>query len=90
MSPIVGTGIMVAVIILFITGIVCAYRHEKKIFNNGKCPHCGSDLKWEDSDSQGGRLWMCPSHYMKDEHGNPLCPGYGVWISYNGVDKKFM
>ena len=89
MNIYVSIGIMVAIVLLFAIGIPLAYRSEKKAFNNGKCPHCGSDLKWEDSDSQGGRLWMCPSHYMKDKYGKPLCPGYACWISYNRVDKKF-
>jgi hypothetical protein len=86
MSPYVVIGILVGFIIFMVVGITQAIKHERKAFNGGKCPHCGSDLKWEDSDSQGGRLWMCPSHYMKDEYGEPLCPGYSCWISYNHVD----
>ena len=90
MSIYFSIAIFVAIILLFVIGIPLAYRSEKKAFNNGKCPHCGSDLKWEDSDSQGGRLWMCPGHYtIKDKYGKPLCPGYSCWISYGRVDKKF-
>ena len=89
MGPISSTILLFVILIVFAVGIILAIRHERKSFNNGKCPHCGSDLKWEDSDSQGGRLWMCPTHYaMKDESGKPLCPGYSCWVSWPSVDKK--
>jgi hypothetical protein len=88
MSPYVAIGILVGFILFVTIGITYTYKHEKKRFNGGKCPHCGSDLKWEDTDSQGGRLWICPTHYtMKDKSGKPLCPGYSCWISYNQVDR---
>lgn len=48
-------------------------------FNHGKCPVCGEKLELADTDSQGGRLWVCPN--MKYEH-------YSCWVSYGLVDHK--
>ena len=61
----------IAVGILLIIG---TREHEKKSYNKGICPHCGSPLKLFDLDSQGGRGYKCIScHYV-------------TWCSYN-VDK---
>lgn len=90
MSIYASIAIMIGIAGVFAIGIPLAYRSEKKQFNNGKCPYCGADLKWKDVDSQGGRLWMCMTHYtLKDEHGKPVCPGYSCWVSFNRVDKNF-
>lgn len=53
-----------------ICGCVWCYHREKKDFNNGICPHCGTKLKHFDNDSHGGEGWCC------DE-----C-GYFTWISW--------
>ena len=35
------------------------YYSEKKRFNNGICPKCGTPLRHFDNDSQGGQGWRC-------------------------------
>lgn len=50
---------------------------EKKAFNNGFCPECGSRLEYFDTDSQGGRGYCCRK-----------C-NYHTWVSYDTVDKKY-
>lgn len=47
---------------------------EKRNFNNGVCVHCGTSLRYFDTDSQGGRGYICDK-----------C-GYATWVSYNRVD----
>lgn len=49
---------------------------EKKSYNNGLCPICGTKLRLFDYDSQGSRGYCCDN-----------CD-YHTWISYNTVDKK--
>ena len=50
---------------------------ERKHFNHGVCPICGGKLKYFDSDSQGGRGYMCFNDY------------YSAWVSYNSVDREY-
>lgn len=50
---------------------------EKKGFNNGICPLCGTKLRYFDSDSQGGRGYCCDND------------DYHTWVSWNTVDKKY-
>lgn len=63
------------VIIIFMGLIGTAIMLEKADYNNGICPHCGTDLRNYDTDSQGGRGYVCDN-----------C-NYEAWISYNIVDK---
>ena len=72
----------VAFIIFYISGMTLAYFSDKKDFNKGKCPKCGKPLKCIDTDSQGGRWYVCTDRYKKE---NPC--DYNCWISYN-VDGK--
>ena len=56
-----------------------ARAFEKKAFNNGYCKECGNKLRYFDTDSQGGRGYICDK-----------C-GHCVWVSYNvdkGMDSK--
>lgn len=68
------------VMISFLIAIIFFGRYsEKKKWNNGICPNCGSSLilnPWM-RDSQGGRGWTCPETDCD----------YTAWISYN-VDIK--
>ena len=50
---------------------------EKKSFHHGTCPHCKTLLKCFDTDSQGGRGYVCKN-----------C-NYTTWVSYRCVDKNF-
>ena len=52
---------------------VWAREHEKKGYNKGYCPICGSPLRLFDMDSQGGRGYTCTS---SDCH-------YVTWCSFN-------
>lgn len=71
-------------IVLIVLGLIVAcgclatIRHERKEFNNGVCPCCGIRLRHFDTDSQGGRGYICDQ-----------C-GHHVWVSYGVVDKSFM
>lgn len=63
--------LMTIVIIAFISTGIFARRKEKKDFNGGVCPRCGSRLKNFDMASDGSRGYDCPK-----------CD-YTVWVSYN-------
>lgn len=72
MSPYDFLGI--SLIILMFAGGFLARRNEKKEWNNGWCAECGSSWKQFDTDSQGGRMYVCDKqHYCN--------------VSYN-VDKN--
>lgn len=49
---------------------------ERKNFNKGVCPNCGTKLRYFDADSQGGRGYTCDK-----------C-NYTTWCSYS-VDKNY-
>ena len=72
-----------SIIVLVVVGLILAcgclftIHHERKGFNNGECPCCGTKLRHFDNDSQGGRGYICDK-----------CR-YDVWVSYGIVDKSF-
>lgn len=47
-------------ILLLIGGVLGVTDAERKAYNNGICPDCGMKLNCFDTDSQGGRGYMCP------------------------------
>lgn len=59
---------------IFIGGGIWCRNAEKASFNNGICPHCGGELRYFDSTSQGDRGYICDACH------------YHCWCSYN-VDK---
>ena len=73
----VGGNMMIIVlfvlIIMLITGSVIGFILERKGFNNGICPHCDKELRYFDTDSQGGRGYCCDC-------------GDCTWISYKCID----
>ena len=67
--------IIMVILILFIFYNI-AIIFESKDYNKGKCVKCGSELKYFDTDSQGGRGYKCCGD----------C-GYTTWVSYNRIDR---
>jgi len=66
-----------AVFLLLVTsGVIWAYRGEKRNWNNGHCIRCSSKWRHFDTDSHGGRGYSC------------RCGRY-LWISYP-VDKQLI
>ena len=65
--------VLFVLIIMLITGSVIGFILEIKGFNNGICPHCDKELRYFDTDSQGGRGYCCDC-------------GYCTWISYKCID----
>lgn len=68
--------------ILIFVGIAYTIAHigiilERKSFNNGVCPKCGHKLRYFDTDSQGGRGYICDRCL------------YDAWVSYNCVDRDY-
>lgn len=68
-----------ALLVVLIVLLICPIGQiiEKKHFNNGCCPECGTKLRCFATDSQGARGYTCDA-----------C-GYHTWVSYDSVDKKF-
>ena len=66
--------LMTIMVIVFISMGIFTRMREKKDFNGGICPRCGSRLKNFDMASDGSRGYDCPK-----------C-GYTTWCSYD-VDK---
>lgn len=76
-SDSVGIVLLIFFVVTLVAGTTWAFIYEKKMFNDGKCSHCGSDFRLFDTDSHGGRGYICRK-----------CR-YTVWISYNSVDRKY-
>lgn len=74
MITIIGILICLLILLVIVVGMTLTRNHEKKEYNNGICPKCGRNLRYFDSDSQGGRGYNCDK-----------CNNF-VWVSYN-VDK---
>ena len=62
---------------LMYIGISNTISNERKRYNSGICPKCGSKLKCFQSDSSGARQYICT-----------LCNNYTTWVSYDCVDKN--
>lgn len=58
--------ILFCLICLFMLFCFYGYIKEKKEWNNGICPHCGSKWICFDVDSRGGRMYKCETrkHYV--------------------------
>lgn len=68
---------IIAIVIFFAMGGITRSA-EKREYNNGMCPKCGSRLVLTDMDSQGGRWYTCSHRYDKTDP----CD-YDCWISYD-------
>lgn len=66
---------IVFLITLWITLITVSIRHEKRQYNECKCPRCNNNLRHFDTDSQGGRGYCCDNCH------------YHTWVSWKFVDK---
>ena len=64
------------VLIIFVGFVLTAIMLEKVDYNNGVCPDCNTKLRNYDTDSQGGRDYICDN-----------C-NYNCWVSYNMIDKN--
>lgn len=67
---------IIVIIAFFIISAVLYERYERKLFNNGICPHCGFPLICFDIDSQGSRGYSCKR-----------C-SHTVWIYFKRVDRE--
>lgn len=72
MVEIISCIVVIGMMVIPVVGIIM----ERKDFNNGICPECSKQLKFFDTDSQGGRGYCC--HHC----------GYYTWVSYGIVDKQ--
>ena len=63
---------VVGILLMFAMAIPIAWYLEAKSFNKGKCPKCGHMLRHFDTDSQGGKGFVCDD-----------C-GYITWVSFCG------
>lgn len=68
--------VVFCVLVVFVIAIAVTRHSEAKSFNGGICPICKEKLRHFDTDSQGGRGYICDN-----------C-GYTTWISYN-VDNHY-
>jgi len=68
-------------LVVLICGSILAWFREEdiKAYNRGRCKTCGGPLTHFDTDSQGGRGYVC---YSCIPH------NYVCWISYPWVDHK--
>lgn len=64
-------------IVIFITFTLLGIYLEVKEYNHGICKVCGNKLKYFDTDSQGGRGYIC-----YDCH-------YYTFVSWPCVDKNY-
>lgn len=63
------------VVMIIICGLIEEHM-ERKRFNKGICPKCNAKLVCFDTDSQGGRGYICRK-----------C-NYTTWVNYTHIDKK--
>lgn len=64
-------------ILAVLTGFIRGLILEKRNYNNGVCPHCGTKLTNFDMGSSGARGYTCKK-----------C-NYTTWVSSNRVDKNY-
>ena len=73
---------MKAILIIAVIFVLCltaiGIQLEKKGFNNGVCPRCGTFLRHFDNDSQGGRGYICDKCL------------YVTWVGFKSVDKNYI
>lgn len=62
--------LLIGVIIVYIGGILWAIRTERKNWNGGVCPRCGTNLRKFDTDSRGCEGWVCDNCH------------HTIWVSY--------
>ena len=69
-------GIVPGVVILLVVfiGGYYARKHEKSAWNDGVCPDCITPFKHFDTDSQGGRGYVCQNQHY-------------IWISWLSIDE---
>ena len=66
----------IGMIIFIIGGGIWCRNSEKKKWNNGYCSACNTRWEHRDTDSQGGRMYVCSCEQR-----------HSCWISYK-VDKN--
>lgn len=64
-----------AFLVVMLVGGFLQDRWERRQFNNGICADCGDTWQGFDTDSQGGRGYVCRT-----------CKQY-LWVSYPWADK---
>lgn len=69
--------ISICVVVASAIAIAVARHSEAKSFNGGKCPDCGSKLRYFDTDSQSGRGYACDK-----------CE-YITWVTFRNTDKQY-
>lgn len=67
--------ILIYFVVFWLVGIPLCILSDKKSYNNGICSHCGKELRYFDTDSQGARGYCCDG-----------CNNF-IWISWP-VDRK--
>lgn len=67
--------ILIIMTIIFIALVIMGIITEKRDYNKGICKICGEELKFFDTDSQGGRGYICPNNHT-------------VWVSYPLIDRN--
>lgn len=67
--------VLIVLIIIVLVGIPVCILTDKKEYNNGVCPKCGTEYRHFATDSHGGRGYCCDG-----------C-NYVIWISWP-VDRK--
>ncbi len=65
---------IISLLVLLVAGGLWGYRSEKRAFNGGTCRVCFSPLRHFDTDSQGGRGYVCHNRHH-------------IWVSWPGTDK---
>ena len=66
--------LIVGVVSIFALISYASYRHEKKLWNNGRCADCNYFWEFFDLDSQGGRGYKCG------------CGKHSIWINWYRAD----
>jgi len=68
--------IIVVTLLVFSLFALIGFCWEKRDYNNGKCPRCWGKLNHFDTDSQGGRGYVCENR------------DYYTWVSYPFIEVK--
>lgn len=74
--PIFELLLCIALISFYFFGLINQYLHEKRKYNRGICPKCGSKLKCFDMDSSGAYGFTCPE-----------CD-HTAWVSFESLLKQ--
>ena len=58
-------GIVTCMVLCFVLAAFHEYMAQKRSYNNGVCPECGTRLEYLSRDRHGAKCYRCPKCHYK-------------------------